>query len=273
MWLYRRLCAAPHGTMLGALSRSSEPSSSRSTTMLSLTWSHASLRWWENTEMRCRWEQIKWFGWIYNRERKCSCGLHIFNLKMRMCVSGLCDGGAVNTGVSSGESSRMSEKHRPYGCSDQVYFCDLIQGHLSNIYSIITFTYCAIISTVFIFTGHPHQTLLLVTNWWTERAQVNWTSLAQDLLVCRHNATNDPTRSPKSLVNVATSWVIPHAVQLWIAYKWVRDSCIVWYKIDKCFLLLLMCDLLFFFCHYLVVVFDGETEVPAKIYYLSNVLT
>lgn len=35
-------------------------------------------------------------------------------------VSGLCDGGAVNSGVSSGESSRVSEKQWPYGSSYQV---------------------------------------------------------------------------------------------------------------------------------------------------------
>lgn len=37
-----------------------------------------------------------------------------------MCVSGLCDGGAVDAGVRGGKPCRMSKKQRPYGSSDQV---------------------------------------------------------------------------------------------------------------------------------------------------------
>lgn len=40
-----------------------------------------------------------------------------------MCVSGLCDGGAVDAGVSGGEFSRVSEKQRPNGSSNQVSLC------------------------------------------------------------------------------------------------------------------------------------------------------
>ena len=38
-------------------------------------------------------------------------------------VSGVCDGGAVDAGVSGGEFSRMSEEQRPYGSSNQVRLC------------------------------------------------------------------------------------------------------------------------------------------------------
>lgn len=72
------------------------------------------------------------------------------------------------------------------------------------------------------FVGHPHQTLWQVTNWWTERAQVSWTSLAQDLSACHRSATSAPILSPRSSASVATSRVIPLAVQLWIAYRQER---------------------------------------------------
>ena len=69
------------------------------------------------------------------------------------------------------------------------------------------------------FTGRPHQTLWQVTNWWTERAQVSWTSLARALSVCRHSATSAPTRCPRSLASAATSRVILLAAPPWTAYR------------------------------------------------------
>lgn len=44
-------------------------------------------------------------------------------IQQHTCVSGLCDGGAADGGVSGGKSSRMSEKQRPYGSSNQVGLC------------------------------------------------------------------------------------------------------------------------------------------------------
>lgn len=38
-------------------------------------------------------------------------------------------------------------------------------------------------------------------------------------MVCHHNGTSAPTRSPRSLASVATSRAILLAVQLWIAYR------------------------------------------------------
>lgn len=47
-------------------------------------------------------------------------------LNIHLCVSGLCDGGAFDTGVGGGESSRMSEKQRSYGSSNQVGCCSFM---------------------------------------------------------------------------------------------------------------------------------------------------
>ena len=89
MWLCRQLCAAPRVTMPAALSRSSEPSSSQSTTTPSPTWSHDWWRWSENMEMRCRWETAKvrdcWFG--DSRGEKYFSTAHLFfTLQKRMYV-------------------------------------------------------------------------------------------------------------------------------------------------------------------------------------------
>lgn len=62
-----------------------------------------------------------------------------------------------------------------------------------------------------------------MTNWWTERAQVSWIFLAQDLLVYHHSATNAPTQYLRNLVNVAISLLILLAVPHWNAYRQDRE--------------------------------------------------
>lgn len=136
-----------------------------------------------------------------------------------MCVSGLCDGGAADTGVRGGKSCRMSKKQRPYGSSDQVGWRFLFaQAFVSwtKLYLLGMHYYisqCDNSNWIFV-TGRPHQTLWPVTNWWTERAPVSSTSLVRDLSVSRHNATSAPTLFPRSLASVATIWAIHLAVPL-----------------------------------------------------------
>lgn len=129
MWLCRRHCAAPRVTMLAGLSRSSEPSNSQSTTTLCLTLSHGLSRWWGNMGMRYRWEKTNiWQLWD-NILENCCCYFANENVMCSKCklqppmyFQGLCDGSVADAGVSGGESSRMSEKQRPYGSTHQVHF-------------------------------------------------------------------------------------------------------------------------------------------------------